>query len=59
MNWKLTRSPAGEPRIVIRDADAQHCWGTSLLAEMARDDRTMVRLGDGVYEISKLPGRQV
>jgi hypothetical protein len=57
VNWKLARDPAGRP-VVDTMRDERQLWGVSLLSEMARTDRTMHRLSDGVYEISKLPGRE-
>jgi hypothetical protein len=56
MNWKLCRDARGRPQIDSM-RDERQLWGVSLLAELARTDPSMHRLSDGVYEVSKLPGR--
>lgn len=59
MDWKLTRSLMGEPEIVVLD-DEDLTFGYSLLRELARQDRSMHRLDDGVYLVEKThPTREV
>lgn len=54
MNWRLTRDATGQPEIQVR-YDTDLTWGFSLLAELAREDRTMHRVTEGVYEVKKQP----
>jgi len=58
MNWKLCRTATGVPEIVVRE-EADYCWGVSMLRELARQDRTLYRIAEGVYEAAKdHPGRE-